>query len=70
MVKMVRLKALRGACCVAYLDKTYPVVDGFVTVPEDAVPELTKLYHGFTLAPEVAEPEQRNILRLNKQHAR
>lgn len=59
---MVRLKAKEGAGGASWNGQWFPLVDGHVTVPEEAVVDLTHFLHGFTVArdappaPKIAQP--------------
>jgi hypothetical protein len=54
---MVRLKADPNAGGVSYKGKEYPVVKGFIEVPDEAAGELLGFGWGFTLARSQPAPD-------------
>lgn len=66
---MVKLHAPPGVCSATFGDKSYQVVNGCVTVPDEAVATLTGIWHKFTREPnamEVGANPDRPILKLHK----
>ena len=54
----MKLKAPEGCGGVSFDGREYPVVEGYVEVPDEAAAELTQPGWGFTPAPEKSEKEK------------